>query len=92
MAYSRKGLHDKAVKSLTRCLDIDPDNSKAYFHLGVGYIGQSQVEDAIASLERAIAIQPLDWKSYYQLGIAYDHKGYSERARAAYRKAESLRG
>lgn len=87
-AYERTGQREKAVASLRRVLQIEPD-----FHAALNYLGYTfaeageNLDEALKLVQRAVALDPdngsyvdsLGW-TYFQLGRHEKARGYLERA------------
>ncbi len=87
-AYERTGQRQKAVASLRRVLEIQPD-----FHAALNYLGYTYAEagenldEALRLVRRAVALDPdngsyvdsLGW-TYHRLGRHEQARGYLERA------------
>ena len=87
-AYEQTGQREKAVVSLRRVLELQPD-----FHAALNYLGYTYAEagenldEALRLVRRAVALDPengsyvdsLGW-TYYQLGRHEQARGYLERA------------
>lgn len=68
----------------------EPENARAWKHLGVGYANLKQIEDALAASEKAAQLAPADreaWKALGRLGVA---AGRPEAALRAYERAVEL--
>ena len=72
LAYSKKGLHDKAISDLTRALDLlktkgdKHDLALVYNNRGNFYQGKGSYARAIADLNKAIELKP-------HYALAYNH-------------------
>lgn len=67
VAYSKIGLHDKAVKLFKQAVAIQQNNLSYYFNLGVSQTFTGDFKGAQASHEKVIALEPLYCKSYTAL-------------------------
>jgi len=87
-AYERSGQTQKAVASLRRVLEIQPDFHAALNYLGYTYAESGEnLDEALRLVRRAVALDPdngayvdsLGW-TYYRLGRHEQARGYLERA------------
>jgi len=73
-----------------KALELDPNNSKAYFHLGVSYGEAGQYEKALNAINRAIALQPEDGDYYYARGWIHSLAGNPDKAKRDMQRAADL--
>jgi tetratricopeptide (TPR) repeat protein len=50
--------HTQAISLLEKATQLEPDNSSAWFHLGVAYKGAEHWEASLAAFDRALTLQP----------------------------------
>jgi len=74
-AYFNRGEIEKALSSIRRAQELQPDNYRIYYNLGLIYYKSDQLEAAVTSLEKAIEINPKFASAYYQLGLVFIKKG-----------------
>jgi Flp pilus assembly protein TadD len=79
------------MRELRRTLDLDPQNGKAHFYLGVAQNKRDLLAEAAESFEKAISLSPEHGRAHFFLGIVLDRLGQKDKARAAYREAEALK-
>jgi tetratricopeptide (TPR) repeat protein len=72
--------YDEALVLLSRVLDKDPQNARAWYYKGLVHLAQKQPELALAPLEKAYELQPKDLFTRYQLGLAYFSVGQYDQA------------
>jgi superkiller protein 3 len=83
--------YSQAEAIYRRIIQLEPNNAKAYNHLGIAlYYIQGKLEEALAAYRQAIQLDPKDAKAYYNLGTALSNQGKLEEALAAYRQAIQL--
>lgn len=83
--------HDGAIATLERVLQIDPDNGKAHFGLGMVLSDRSAEHDkALVHLRRAIDADPSNPTAYYLLGRVLIVKENLEGALAALQSSLEL--
>jgi len=65
------GDSSRAVVEIKRALEVDPDFSSAYGHLGVIDYVRRRYEDAVPNFEKAISAGSASLEYYYELGLSY---------------------
>lgn len=88
--FATYGNQRRAIEYYKKALKIDPNNSKAYFHLGVSYGESGQYEKALDAINRAIALQPEDGDYYYARGWIYSLAGKQDKAKRDMQRAVDL--
>jgi len=79
--------YKKALETLKKLLDIDPENYRALYNLGITYHNLGQNKNALDSLNKALEIKP-DYKyCYYNIGLIYEDMNEIFKALKAYTKA-----
>ncbi len=79
--------YEKSINFFKRILDLDPENYRTHYNLGIAYFNLSRFEEALNSFKIAISIKP-DYKhSYYNIGLLYEATENLESAVEAYEKA-----
>ena len=63
--------YDEALTLFNRALQLDPNNPRVLYYLGLVYLAQQKPELAIPPLETALRLRPGDLFTRYQLGVAY---------------------
>ena len=66
---------NKSVRVFQRVVRTNPNNSDAFFRLGLAYRGLGEYDKAIATYKQAININPDSAKAHYGLGLTYVMKG-----------------
>lgn len=75
IAAYRSGNSARAIQLLKEALEIEPENSEAYFYLGAAQLERKQYDEAIASFEHCGRLNPTHALAHLNLGILYDvHK------------------
>lgn len=54
----RQNEYDRAVRELTRAIEVDPESPDAHHWLGYTYFKQKNIEQALSELERANMLRP----------------------------------
>jgi tetratricopeptide (TPR) repeat protein len=79
--------YEKSINYFTRIIEINPNDYRAYYNLGIAYYNLERFEEALKSYRIAISIKP-DYKHcYYNIGLIYESTGKFEKAAEAYEKA-----
>jgi tetratricopeptide (TPR) repeat protein len=90
MALRNQGELDESKKYLEKAIELDPQNGRAYFELGLLYNVQQNQGDAQQSLEKAVQKSPNESKFWYALGEIYRLQEQFEKAIKAYTRAVEL--
>ena len=82
--------YDKAVEYFKRIIELDTDNYRAWYNLGIAYFHIEKPEEALKSFNKALKIKPDYFYCYYNIGLLYEvvDKDY-EKALLNYEKALS---
>ena len=85
---------DEAITALTKLVDKDPDDMRAYLALGGVYASKEDFRNAAGVYDRAVARleKPInvDWNIFYQRGIAYERLKEWPKAEPNFKKALEL--
>ena len=78
-SLKQKGIenYDKAILSLQKCIQLQPNDAVAYFELGKNYLSLKDYRNAQTSFEKATQLNPKN--KWYWLGIydvSYETKNY----------------
>ena len=86
--------HDEAIAQLTKLLDQDPDDMRAYLALGGVYASKEDFRNAADVYDKAVGrltiLTTADWNIFYQRGIAYERLKEWPKAEPNFRKALEL--
>jgi len=78
---------EKSIKYFKRIIEIDPNNYRAHYNLGIAYFNLNRFEEALSAYNNAISIKP-DYKhGYYNIGLLHEETENLEKAVEAYEKA-----
>ena len=80
---------EKAIETLNRAKDLQPDNSLVLFTLGNAYFSQQKYAEASQSLESGLRIDAANPGALFDLGNTYYKLGKYDQAIAQYEKALS---
>lgn len=81
---TRLTLDDKAV------LEVNPHSAPSYYHLGLRYLRNDEIDAAIDALHQAVRLQPDYAAAHLFLGLAYTSLGTHHKAEVAYQRATVL--
>ena len=73
-AYSMSSNNQKALETLAKLIELDPQNSRAYYLRALLHYELKEEEKAIADFKKSIEINPNDSRSYYNLATLYYQK------------------
>ena len=82
--------HEQAIKIFEKMIEIEPENYRALYNLGITYFNLGKMEKALESYNKALKIKT-DYKfCYYNIGYLYENAGEIERALEFYEKALNI--
>jgi tetratricopeptide (TPR) repeat protein len=71
--------YDKAILSLERCKEIQPENPVSYFELGKNYLAQKKYKEAYDNFEKVTQMDPKNrWAWVGMYDVCYDTKDYNQ--------------
>ncbi len=79
-----------AVRKFKEAISLSPDNSKAYYGLGLALMQQGKIDEAISSLQMARSLEPDYAEVHLALGQAYETQGRKVDAVKQYEEAALL--
>jgi tetratricopeptide (TPR) repeat protein len=85
--YLTRDRYEKALTYFTRAVEINPNDTEAYFGRGGIYYLKGFYEEAIENYSKAIEINPWNAKMYYARGNAYTAVDFHNRAIEDYSRA-----
>lgn len=80
-ALKQKGIenYDKAIESLEKCIEIQPNNATLFFELGKNYYKQKKYKDAYDNFEKSTQIDPKSrWSWVGMYDVCYDTRDYNQ--------------
>lgn len=80
-ALKQKGIenYDKAIESLEKCIEIQPNNAALFFELGKNYYNQKKYKDAYDNFEKATQIDSKNrWAWVGMYDVCYDTRDYNQ--------------
>ncbi|GAC1337639.1 MAG: hypothetical protein NVSMB23_04390 [Myxococcales bacterium] len=81
-----------AVDTMTRAVEVDPDNAEALYHLGLIYESGQQVQAAVDAFNKSIAQDPKNADAYEHLGRNLGIANRYPEAVEAFQRAAQLDG
>ncbi|GAX82631.1 hypothetical protein CEUSTIGMA_g10057.t1 [Chlamydomonas eustigma] len=82
--------HEEAIKSFTKCIDLDPKNEVFYSNRSAAYAAIEQWEDALVDARKAASLKPSWAKAFQRMGAAYMALRLFSEAKEAYERAAKL--
>jgi tetratricopeptide (TPR) repeat protein len=71
--------YDKAIQSLERCKEIQPENAVVYFELGKIFLAQKKYKDAYDNFEKVTQMDPQNrWAWVGMYDVCYDTHDYNQ--------------
>ncbi|HEX5734504.1 MAG TPA: tetratricopeptide repeat protein [Blastocatellia bacterium] len=86
-SYYNRGEYEKAIVAYKRAIEINPDSTEVYYHLGMAYSSLGKYKEAVEAYTRAIRIRPDYAAAYYNLGHAYSNLDRHDKAIKAFRQS-----
>ncbi|MBY9006433.1 MAG: tetratricopeptide repeat protein [Candidatus Lokiarchaeota archaeon] len=79
--------YNRAIKILNKIIEIEPNNYRAYYNLGITYQNLNEYDCALKNLNKALTIKP-DYKyCYYNIGLIYEDMKELQKALDSYENA-----
>ena len=66
---------DPVIVDLNKSLQLNPNNTWAYFFRGLTYLNKGEYNQAVDDLNKVILLDPKQVRVYYYLGLAYQKMG-----------------
>lgn len=66
--------YDEAILIFNRIIELEPNNYRAYYNLGITFQNLNQIEKALKAYKTAIEINPDYYFCYYNIGLIYEEK------------------
>ena len=79
--------YDKSINFFKRIIELDPENYRAHYNLGIAYFNLNRFEEALNSYKIAISIKPDNKHVYYNIGLLHEKTENLENAIESYEKA-----
>jgi tetratricopeptide (TPR) repeat protein len=78
--YSSVKEYGKAVKTLRRVVELNPNNPYSYYLLGLAYLDSGDYGRAQKNLEKVLELKPEFYEVHFNLGVMYDTNGKFDKA------------
>lgn len=88
--HVEKGKEPEAIAEYQRSLELNSDNFKAHYDLGIIYINLEKYREAEEHFRKAIEIFPQSTRSHYNLGHCLEKQGKLEEAEKEYLEYQFL--
>ena len=79
--------YDESINFFKRIIELDSENYRAHYNLGIAYFNLNRFEEALNSYKIALSIKPDHKHVYYNIGLLHEKKENLENAIEAYEKA-----
>ena len=79
--------YDESINFFKRIIELDSENYRAHYNLGIAYFNLNRFEEALNSYKIALSIKPDHKHVYYNIGLLYEKTENLENAIEAYEKA-----
>ncbi len=89
-AYIAKGMNSDAILQIEKSINIDKNNPRYYYILGLAHSNNKNKPNAITSFEKAVALDSTQAEYYLALGKDYEIVNKTAQAQLAYEKAYKL--
>jgi len=88
--YASYGNQEAAIKSFRKALELDPENIRAAFNLGLAYAENGDYDKALGFINKAVSRAPENGNYLYGRGWVHLLAGDPEKAMQAIGKAAAL--
>ena len=88
--FTTYGNYPAAIRAFEKCLELDPNNSEAYFNLGVAQAEMEDYAKAISNIDKAIFLSADNGRYYYGRAWVLMLSGQSLKALPDFQKAADL--
>ena len=79
--------YDESINFFKRIIELDSENYRAHYNLGIAYFNLNRFEEALNSYKIALSIKPDHKHVYYNIGLLHEKTENLENAIEAYEKA-----
>jgi len=79
--------YDESINFFKRIIELDSENYRAHYNLGIAYFNLNRLEEALNSYKIALSIKPDHKHVYYNIGLLHEKNENLENAIEAYEKA-----
>lgn len=89
--YSSAKEYGKAVKTLKRVVELNPDNPYSNYLLGLAYLDSGDRKKGLRCLEKVLELKPDFYEVHFHIGVVYDVSGQFEKAEQELEKAIAIK-
>jgi len=79
--------YDESINFFNRIIELDSENYRAHYNLGIAYFNLNRFEEALNSYRVALSIKPDHKHVYYNIGLLHEKTENLENAIEAYERA-----
>jgi len=79
--------YDESINFFKRIIELDSENYRAHYNLGIAYFNLNRFEEALNSYKIALSIKPDHKHVYYNIGLLHEKTENLENALEAYERA-----
>ena len=79
--------YDESINFFKRIIELDSENYRAHYNLGIAYFNLNRFEEALNSYKIALSIKPDHKHVYYNIGLLHEKTENLENAIEAYERA-----
>jgi tetratricopeptide (TPR) repeat protein len=90
MELEKKHQHSAAMAQWRKALELDPEDARANYNLGLNLAGDGRLDEAIPYFQKAVEGDPKFAEAYNDLGVALMQSGKVEEAIRHFQKAAEL--
>ncbi len=85
--YYNNQMYDEAIVEVTKAIELNPKDAKAYIFRGLVYSDKGNLDQALIEFNKAMEINPNDAEAYNHRGLVYYRKGNLDKALLGFNKA-----
>jgi len=86
---ARKGRHAEAIPIWRKAVELDPEDSRSRYYLGVSLQSEGRNEEAIAEFQKSLEIKPDNAAAYTNLGVIFQGMGQQDAAIAYFARSQA---
>lgn len=84
--------YKEAKGDFLKAIERNPNNTPAYFYLGVTHFLLGDFDQSIKSLSFAVSRDQMDYDAHFGLAMAYHNEGNYEKAKTQFKRAKNILG
>lgn len=82
--------YDEAISNFNRIIELEPNNYRAHYNLGVAFQNSNQLDNALNAYQAALRINPDYYFCYYNIGLVFEEKQDFSKALEYHQKALNI--